>query len=58
MRVAKNNYLISGRIIGPDFEILCSLMNTCTYTRTHTERPEVFVASIIDPPLGGPMRVA
>ena len=41
------------RMTGPDCVVMCNLINTHThkYTHTHTH-------SIIDPPLGGSMRVA
>ena len=40
------------RMTGPDCAVMCNLINT--HTHTHTR----FVTSIIDPPLGGSMRVA
>ena len=45
------------KMTGPDCVVMCNLINTHTHTHTHTHT-EVFVTSIIDPPLGGSMRVA
>ena len=42
------------KMIGPDCAVMCNLINT----HTHTHKSRVFVTSIIDPPLGGSMRVA
>ena len=39
---------------GSDCAVMCNLIITHTHTHTHTE---VFVTSIIDPSLGGSMRV-
>ena len=44
---------IMTRMTRPDCAVMCNLINTHTHTHTYT-----FVTSIIDPPLGGSMRVA
>ena len=49
MRVAWND----SNDAGPNCAVMCNLINIHTYIHT-----EVFVISIIDPPLGGSMRVA
>ena len=41
------------RMTGPDCAVMCNFINTHTRARA-----EVFVTGIIDPPLGGSMRVA
>ena len=49
------------RMTGPDRALMCNIINTYTPRNTHTHThndQEVFVISIIDPPLGGSMRVA
>ena len=42
------------RMTGPDYAVMCNLINIHAYIHTS----EVFVTNIIDPPLGGSMRVA
>ena len=42
------------RMTGPDCVVMCNLINTYIHTYMHT----YIVTSIIDPPLGGSMRVA
>ena len=43
------------RMTGPDYVVMCNLINTYIHSRVWSE---VFVTSIIDPLLGGSMRVA
>ena len=38
------------RTTGPDCAVMCNLINEHEHTHTHTI--EVFVTSVIDPPLG------
>ena len=41
------------RMTGPDCVVMCNLINTYIHTYIHT-----YIYTIIDPPLGGSMRVA
>ena len=43
---------------GPDYAVMCNLINTNIHTHTHTHTHTIFVIRIIDPPLGGSVRVA
>ena len=46
-----NTHIHMTKTTGPDCAVMCNLINTHTHTETY------YIISIIDPPLGGSMRV-
>ena len=45
------------RVTGPDYVVMCNLINTHARARAHTQT-HTDTESIIDPPLGGLIQVA